>query len=105
MGAPGRVGGIRPNSSGIRGFLSRPVAAAPQGGGEPSGSSAASGAAADGNTGFRGKPDMSFGGMPGSWGGSSSAGISMQNLIWYGVCFVVLLGALLFAVLYRRRPR
>ena len=80
-------------------------AAAPQGGGEPSGSSAASGAAADGNTGSRGKPDMSFSGMPGSWGGSSSAGSSMQNLIWYGVCFVVLLGALLFAVLYRRRPR
>ena len=79
--------------------------AAPQGGGEPSDSDAASSAASDGGTGSRGKPDMSFGGMPGSWGGSSSAGSSMQNLIWYGVCFVVLLGALLFAVLYRRRPR
>ena len=76
-----------------------------QGGGEPSGSGAASGAASDGDTGARGKPDMSFGGMPGSRGGSSSAGSSMQNLIWYGICFVVLLGALLFAVLYRRRPR
>ena len=80
-------------------------AAAPQSGGEPSGSGAASGAASDGDTGARGKPDMSFGGMPGSRGGSSSAGSSMQNLIWYGICFVVLLGALLFAVLYRRRPR
>ena len=80
-------------------------AAAPQGGGEPSDSAAASGAASDGDKGSRGRPDRSFGGMPGSWGGSSSAGSSMQNLIWYGVCFVVLLGALLFAVLYRRRPR
>ena len=92
----GTVGQANPEDGGT---------AAPQGGGEPSGSDAASGAASDGDTGSRGKPDMSFGGMPGSWGGSSSAGISMQNLIWYGVCFVVLLGALLFAVLYRRRPR
>ena len=43
-------------------------------------------------------PDFSFGG--GSTGASSSG-----NLILYGICFGVLLAALAFAKLYRRRPR
>ena len=43
-------------------------------------------------------PDFSFGG--GSTGASYSG-----NLILYGICFAVLLAALAFAKLYRRRQR
>ena len=47
----------------------------------------------------------SMGDFPsGSFGGSSDSS-SMQNLILYGISLLVLIAALVFAILYRRRPR
>ena len=54
----------------------------------------------NGNSG--GRPSM--GGFPGGTGSTSSAA-SAENLILYGVSLLVLAVAMLFAVLYRRRPR
>ena len=54
----------------------------------------------NGNSG--GRPSM--GNFPGSTGSTSSAA-SAKNLILYGVSLLVFAAAMLFAVLYRRRPR
>ena len=54
----------------------------------------------DGN--FSGRP--SIGSFPGSTGSTSSAA-SAKDLILYGVSLLVFAAAMLFAVLYRRRPR
>ena len=54
----------------------------------------------NGNSG--GRPSM--GRFPGGTGSTSSAA-SAKNLILYGVSLLVFAGAMLFAVLYRRRPR
>ena len=54
----------------------------------------------NGNSG--GRPSM--GSFPGSTGSTSSAA-SAKNLILYGVSLLVFIAAMLFAVLYRRRPR
>lgn len=54
----------------------------------------------NGNSG--GRPSM--GGFPGGTGSTSSA-TSVKNLILYGVSLLVFAAAMLFAVLYRRRPR
>ena len=54
----------------------------------------------NGNSG--GRPSM--GNFPGSTGSTSSAA-SIKNLILYGVSLLVFAAAMLFAVLYRRRPR
>ena len=67
-------------------------------------SQAPSGGTSPGNFGGGGggmgdMPDFSFG------GGSSTGDSSSGNLILYAICFGVLLAALVFAKLYRRRPR
>ena len=54
----------------------------------------------DGN--FSGRPSM--GNFPGNTGSTSSAA-SAKDLILYGVSLLVFAAAMLFAVLYRRRPR
>ena len=54
----------------------------------------------NGNSG--GRPSM--GNFPGNSGSTSSAA-SIKNLILYGVSLLVFAVAMLFAVLYRRRPR
>ena len=54
----------------------------------------------NGNSG--GRPSM--GSFPGSTGSTSSAA-SAENLILYGVSLLVFVAAMLFAILYRRRPR
>ena len=54
----------------------------------------------DGN--FSGRPSM--GSFPGSTGSTSSAA-SIKNLILYGVSLLVFAVAMLFAVLYHRKPR
>ena len=54
----------------------------------------------DGN--FSGRP--SIGSFPGSTGSTSSAA-SIKNLILYGVSLLVFAVAMLFAVLYHRKPR
>ena len=55
-----------------------------------------------GNGNSAGRPSM--GNFPGSSGGTSAAA-STENLILYGVSLLVFIAAMLFAVLYRRRPR
>ena len=55
-----------------------------------------------GNGNSDGRPSM--GSFPGSTGSTSSAA-SAKNLIRYGVSLLVFIAAMLFAVLYRRRPR
>ena len=47
---------------------------------------------------------LSMGNFPGSSGGTSAAA-STENLILYGVSLLIFATAMLFAVLYRRRPR
>ena len=54
----------------------------------------------DGNSGER----PSMGSFPGGTGSTSSAA-SAKNLILYGVSLLVFAAAMLFAILYRRRPR
>lgn len=55
-----------------------------------------------GNGNSAGRPSM--GNFPGSSGGTSAAA-STENLILYGVSLLIFATAMLFAVLYRRRPR
>lgn len=55
-----------------------------------------------GNGNSAGRPSM--GNFPGSSGGTSAAA-STENLILYGVSLLIFAAAMLFAVLYRRRPR
>ena len=55
-----------------------------------------------GNGNSAGRPSM--GNFPGSSGGISAAA-STENLILYGVSLLIFAAAMLFAVLYRRRPR
>ena len=44
-------------------------------------------------------------GFPGESSGSGGQTVSMENLILYGLTLLVLIAAMLFAVLYRRKPR
>ena len=55
-----------------------------------------------GDSNFSGRPSM--GSFPGSTGSTSSAA-SIKNLILYGVSLLVFAVAMLFAVLYHRKPR
>ena len=55
-----------------------------------------------GDSNFSGRPSM--GNFPGSTGSTSSAA-SIKNLILYGVSLLVFAVAMLFAVLYHRKPR
>mgnify|MGYP006962299318 FL=1 len=55
-----------------------------------------------GNGNSAGRPSM--GNFPGSSGGTSAAA-STENLILYGVSLLIFAAAMLFAGLYRRRPR
>ena len=79
-------------------------------GGFPFGQSGeADGGSEEGNGGAGGAP---FGGqrfdptaMGAGGSGAASAASQMENLILYGVCLAVLIAALLFAKLYRRKPR
>ena len=56
-----------------------------------------------GNGNSSGRPSM--GSFPGSTGSVTSSAASTENLILYGVSLLVFIAAMLFAVLYRRRPR
>ena len=53
------------------------------------------------------KSSGSFGrnNMPGNFSGGTSSTAATGNLIVYGICIVILLGALMFAKLYHRKPR
>ena len=53
---------------------------------------------------FGGAPPGGFAPAP-SDGNNTSAAISAENLTLYGISLLIIAAALLFAVLYRRRPR
>lgn len=80
--------------------------------GESSESDAADGGTTDSDENTSGEntmPEMpsgfSSGDMPDMSGSAGSSGAMMQNLITYGLCFLLLIAALLFATFFRRRPR
>ena len=56
-----------------------------------------------GNGDFGSRPSMDD--FPNGISGSTSTAMSSENLVMYGVSLAVIIAAILFAVLYRRKPR
>lgn len=59
--------------------------------------------ASDGSGNSGNRPSM--GNFPGGFSGSTSKSTSMQNLALYRISVLILAAAILFSVLYRRKPR